>query len=534
MLRLFALLLPGARQVGPEEAEQDPRIDDVQCAFTGLVSMGLCPIPRTRFVAAPALTTLRAGSTRKGAGVSLSSRAVNTLVELIAKKRDGGRLSDEDIQRVIAALGAGELADYQMSALLVAVFFRGMDDAETVALTRAMLHSGDVLDLSAVPGVKVDKHSTGGVGDKVSICLAPLVAACGVPVPMVSGRGLGHTGGTLDKLEAIPGFSVQLDTEAFRRIVADVGTCMIGQTSRIAPADKRIYALRDVTATVESIPLIVASILSKKLAEGIDALVLDVKVGRGAFTKTERDARALAEALVRVGTAAGKQVTALLTDMSAPLGRTVGNAIETREAIDVLHGRGPADLVECTLALGAEMLRLGRVAGSDEEARAALKQAIASGKAAQTMERMIEAQGGDPASSPTPACSLRPPSRWRSSPSAAASSPPSIRWRSASAPWRWAQAARAPIRRSTRSSASSSPSAAAKRSRPALPRPPPRPPRRRRRRRARPRPRRVPDRRRGGGDPGAGAGADRLARWLVSNDTSHGAVGDFRRAGCAA
>jgi pyrimidine-nucleoside phosphorylase len=321
---------------------------------------------------------------------------VKTLVELIATKRDGGRLSDEDIQRIIVALGAGELADYQMTALLMAIFFRGMDDAETVALTRAMLHSGDVLDLSSVPGVKVDKHSTGGVGDKVSICLAPLVAACGVPVPMVSGRGLGHTGGTLDKLEAIPGFSVQLDTEAFRRIVADVGTCMIGQTSRIAPADKRIYALRDVTATVESIPLIVASILSKKLAEGIDALVLDVKVGRGAFMKTEKDARALAEALVRVGTAAGKQVTALLTDMSAPLGRTVGNSMETREAIDVLHGLGPADLVECTLALGAEMLRLGRVATTDEEARATLKKAIASGKAARTMERMIEAQGGDP------------------------------------------------------------------------------------------------------------------------------------------
>ena len=321
---------------------------------------------------------------------------MKTLVELIATKRDGGRLSDEDIQRIIVALGAGELADYQMSALLMAIFFRGMDDAETVALTRAMLHSGDVLDLSAVPGVKVDKHSTGGVGDKVSICLAPLVAACGVPVPMVSGRGLGHSGGTLDKLEAIPGFSVQLDAEAFRRIVADVGTCMIGQTSRIAPADKRIYALRDVTATVESIPLIVASILSKKLAEGIDALVLDVKVGRGAFMKTEKDARALAEALVRVGTAAGKQVKALLTDMSAPLGRTVGNSLETREAIDVLHGGGPADLVECTLALGAEMLRLGRVATTDEEARATLKKAIASGDAARTMERMIEAQGGDP------------------------------------------------------------------------------------------------------------------------------------------
>jgi pyrimidine-nucleoside phosphorylase len=336
---------------------------------------------------------------------------METLVELIAKKRDGARLSDEQIHRLIGALTSGELCDYQMSAFLMAVFFRGMDDAETVALTRAMLHSGDVLDLSSVPGVKVDKHSTGGVGDKVSICLAPLVAACGVPVPMVSGRGLGHTGGTLDKLEAIPGFSVQLDAEAFRRTVAEVGTCMIGQTSRIAPADKRIYALRDVTATVESIPLIVASILSKKLAEGIDALVLDVKVGRGAFMKTEADARALAEALVRVGTAAGKKVVALLTDMSAPLGREIGNASETREAIEVLHGRGPADLVECTLALGAEMLVLGGVAGDEADARAKLGRAIASGAAAKVMERMIAAQGGDPRIVADPSRLLMAPER---------------------------------------------------------------------------------------------------------------------------
>jgi pyrimidine-nucleoside phosphorylase len=326
----------------------------------------------------------------------LAFGGVTTLVELIAKKRDGHAHAAGEIERIIASLVSGELADYQMSAWLMAVFFRGMTDTETVALTQAMLHSGDVLDLSSVPGIKVDKHSTGGVGDKVSLALAPLVASCGVPVPMVSGRGLGHTGGTLDKLEAIPGFSVNLDTDAFVRIVRDVGTAMIGQTARIAPADKRIYALRDVTATVESIPLIVASILSKKLAEGIDGLVLDVKVGRGAFMKTEAAARELATALVRVGTAAGKKTTALLTTMDDPLGCAIGNSNETREAILLLHGAGPSDLTECTMALGAEMLRIGGVASSDDEARAKLADAIASGRAARTMERLVEAQGGDP------------------------------------------------------------------------------------------------------------------------------------------
>jgi pyrimidine-nucleoside phosphorylase len=278
----------------------------------------------------------------------------------------------------------------------MAVFFRGLDDAETVALTEAMLHSGTVLDLSGVPGTKVDKHSTGGVGDKVSICLAPLVAACGVPVPMVSGRGLGHTGGTLDKLESIPGFRTDLSAADFARIVKDVGTCMIGQTKEIAPADKRIYALRDVTATVESIPLIVASILSKKLAEGIDGLVLDVKVGRGAFMKDLEHARALAKALVRVGARAGKKVVAVLTRMDAPLGRAVGNLTETREALEVLHGAGPADLVECTMVLGAEMLVLGGVATSTEEGRRALEAAVKSGAGAAVMEKMVEAQHGDP------------------------------------------------------------------------------------------------------------------------------------------
>jgi pyrimidine-nucleoside phosphorylase len=320
-----------------------------------------------------------------------------TIVELIAAKRDGQRLTDAEIQRLIGAFMDGTLADYQMAALLMAIFFRGLDDGETQALTLAMLHSGQVLDLSNVKGVKVDKHSTGGVGDKVSICLAPLVAACGVPVPMVSGRGLGHTGGTLDKLEAIPGFRTDLPAAEFGRIVAAIGACMIGQTKDIAPADKLMYALRDVTATVECVPLIVASILSKKLAEGIDGLVLDVKVGRGAFMKDEARARELASALVRVGTRAGKRVVAVLTRMDAPLGDAVGNAIETREALDVLHGRGPADLVECTMLLGAEMLVLAGRAKTNADARAELARALETGAALRVMERMVAAQGGEAA-----------------------------------------------------------------------------------------------------------------------------------------
>jgi pyrimidine-nucleoside phosphorylase len=321
---------------------------------------------------------------------------LRTLVELIAAKRDGERLAPAEIARLVSGFSAGDLADYQMAAWLMAVYFRGLDDGETVALTDAMLASGRVLDLSRVPGFKVDKHSTGGVGDKVSIALAPLVASCGVPVPMVSGRGLGHTGGTLDKLEAIPGFRTQLPAEDFARIVAEVGCCMIGQTAEIAPADKRMYALRDVTATVECVPLIVSSILSKKLAEGIDGLVLDVKVGRGAFMKDAKSARALAEALVRVGTRAGKRVVALLTAMDTPLGDAVGNAVETREALDVLAGGGPADLVECTMTLAAEMLVLAGRARGDREAWGLMDEAVRSGAAARTAERMIEAQGGDP------------------------------------------------------------------------------------------------------------------------------------------
>jgi pyrimidine-nucleoside phosphorylase len=323
------------------------------------------------------------------------ARMVLSLVDLIAKKRDGREHEHGELDRLLGAFASGELADYQMSAWLMAVFFRGMTTRETVALTQAMLRSGETVDLSALQGIKVDKHSTGGVGDKVSICLAPLVAACGVKVPMVSGRGLGHTGGTLDKLESIPGFRTDLTIREFVQITGEVGACMIGQTSEIAPSDKRMYALRDVTATVESVPLIVSSILSKKLAEGIDGLVLDVKVGRGAFMRDLAHALELAHALVDVGTRAGKRVTALLTDMSAPLGRAIGNANEAREAILLLHGQGPADLLECTMALGVEILRM---AGRDRDpfaAKAELERAIDSGRALRVLERMVAAQGGD-------------------------------------------------------------------------------------------------------------------------------------------
>ncbi|HMR12081.1 MAG TPA: thymidine phosphorylase, partial [Polyangiaceae bacterium] len=250
-------------------------------------------------------------------------------VPWIIKKRDGGALTKAEISELINGYVRGEVADYQMSAFLMAAFLRGMSDAETVALTETMLHSGDVLTLPSVRKPKVDKHSTGGVGDKISLCLAPLVAECGVAVPMISGRGLGHTGGTLDKLEAIPGYKVDLDAKRFERQVRETGLAIIGQTARLAPADRRIYALRDVTGTVEFIPFIVASILSKKLAEGIDGLVLDVKVGRGAFMKDEESARELARAMVRVGTRAKKKVVALLTDMNVPIGTTIGNALET-------------------------------------------------------------------------------------------------------------------------------------------------------------------------------------------------------------
>jgi pyrimidine-nucleoside phosphorylase len=316
--------------------------------------------------------------------------------ELIHRKRDGETLPPEAIAALVDGFTRGDVPDYQMAAFCMAVFFRGMDEAETLALTRAMLHSGDVLDLSDIPGAKVDKHSTGGVGDKVSLPLAPLAAACGVKVPMISGRGLGHTGGTLDKLEAIPGFRVDLPVERFRELVASVGACLIGQTARLAPADRKLYALRDVTATVESIPLIAGSIMSKKLAEGIDGLVLDVKVGSGAFMKRRDDARALARTLAAIGRGMGKQVTALLTNMDQPLGRAVGNALEVVESVELLEGGGPADLRECTVELTAEMLLLAHVAADLPAARRAVEAAIADGRGLRKLEEIVEAQGGDP------------------------------------------------------------------------------------------------------------------------------------------
>lgn len=315
--------------------------------------------------------------------------------ELIAKKRDGLALSELEVQDWIQRYVSGEVTDYQMASMAMAIFFQGMTPKETAALTLAMRDSGEVLDLSSVSGIKVDKHSTGGVGDKVSLCLAPLVAACGVPVPMIAGRGLGHTGGTVDKLEAIPGFRTDLTTKKFISLVGKNGTAIFGQTGQLAPADKQLYALRDVTATVESIPLITGSILSKKLAEGIDALVMDIKVGRGAFMKTEAQARDLAKSIMRVGKLAGKKVSVLLTRMDAPLGRAIGNANETREAFEVLHGEGPEDLVECTLALGAEMLRLGGVVKSESQGRRRLQAAIDDGSAITVMEKVVKAQKGD-------------------------------------------------------------------------------------------------------------------------------------------
>ena len=316
--------------------------------------------------------------------------------DLIKQKRDGGSLTTAEIRFLIEGYAAGRIPDYQMAALTMAIFFQGMTHAETVALTECMLHSGRVVDLSAIPGRKVDKHSTGGVGDKISLPLAPAVAAAGVPVPMISGRGLGHTGGTLDKLESIPGFQVDLPITRYAEILQQIGICMIGQTAEIAPADKKLYALRDVTATVESIPLITASILSKKLAEGIDAVVFDVKTGSGAFMKTEAQAAALAQNLVEIGSMLGKEVIALITDMDQPLGECIGNTLEMLESIEVLQGRGPADVVALTVELGAYMLLLGRVAANVEQGRQKMRQVLTDGSALRKFQQLVALQGGDP------------------------------------------------------------------------------------------------------------------------------------------
>ena len=317
-------------------------------------------------------------------------------VDIIARKRDGAALTREEIAFFVAGATAGSWPDYQSSALLMAIVLRGMTAEETAWLTGAMVQSGVRVDLSEISGAKVDKHSTGGVGDKTSLILAPLAASCGLKVPMMSGRGLGHTGGTLDKLEAIPGFRVNLSLAEMKAALVRVGCAMMGQTSEIAPADKTLYALRDVSGTVESIPLISASIMSKKIAEGIDALVLDVKTGRGAFMKTEADSRRLAESLVSIGNASGVKTEAVITSMDAPLGRAVGNALEVVECLDVLKGGGPADLVSVSVELTARMLVLGGVAADRLEADRRVRAAIASGAGLERFRQIVEHQGGDP------------------------------------------------------------------------------------------------------------------------------------------
>ena len=317
------------------------------------------------------------------------------VIDLIRKKRDGAVLSPAEVGYLVDGCTAGSIPDYQMAAWLMAVVLRGMTREETAALTHAMLHSGEVLDLSSLPAKKVDKHSTGGVGDKTSLVLAPLVAAGGLFVPMISGRGLGHTGGTLDKLESIPGFRVGLSVSEFHRVLKACGCSMIGQTEKIAPADRKLYALRDVTGTVESPYLICASIMSKKLAEGTDALVLDVKTGSGAFMKKEEDAVFLAELMVETSERMGKQMVALITDMNQPLGRTVGNALEVQECIEILHGGGPADLRDLCLELAAWMFYIGGASKTVADGKQLSERIIASGQAFERFRQMVELQGGD-------------------------------------------------------------------------------------------------------------------------------------------
>jgi pyrimidine-nucleoside phosphorylase len=317
-------------------------------------------------------------------------------VELIERKRDGDVLPPEDVRELVLAYVRDEVPDYQMSAFLMAVFFRGLDEVETHALTDAMVASGETIDLSSLGRRVVDKHSTGGVGDKASIVIGPIVAACGVPFAKMSGRGLGHTGGTLDKLESIPGFVIELEQDAFLRQVREIGVAIIGQTANLVPADKRLYALRDVTATVDSIPLIASSIMSKKIAAGADAVVLDVKVGDGAFMKSIDRARELAQAMIELGRQAGREVVCELTDMDQPLGYAVGNSLEIREAVETLRGEGPPDLAELTLGACGHLLALSDLEIDEEEGRGRAKEAVSSGAALERYETWIRAQGGDP------------------------------------------------------------------------------------------------------------------------------------------
>ncbi len=317
------------------------------------------------------------------------------MYDIIMKKRNGGELSTEEIDFFVSGYTRGEIPDYQVSALMMAIYFRQMSKAETHALTMAMANSGDILDLSGIRGIKVDKHSTGGVGDKTSLALTPMVAACGIPVAKMSGRGLGHTGGTIDKLESFAGFTTALTTERFIENVNGIGIAIMGQTADLAPADKKLYALRDVTATVDNLSLIASSIMSKKLAAGADAIVLDVKTGSGAFMKREEDAMALAREMVDIGNAAGKRTIAVISDMDQPLGRAVGNALEVKEAIATLRGEGPADFTELCMALGSRMLMAGGKAERASEAEEMLRKVIADGNALRKFAEFVEAQGGD-------------------------------------------------------------------------------------------------------------------------------------------
>jgi pyrimidine-nucleoside phosphorylase len=319
-----------------------------------------------------------------------------SFVDVIVRKRDGHSLSRAQIDEFVSGILNDTIPDYQASALLMAIVIRGMNAEETSWLTDAMVRSGERVDLSDIPGIKVGKHSTGGVGDKVSIVLAPVAAACGVVVPKMSGRGLGHTGGTLDKLESIPGFRVNLSTEEFKAALRDVGAAIVGQTASLAPADKVLYALRDVTGTVESIPLVASSIMSKKLAEGSDALVLDVKCGDGAFMKNEAEAHAVAAAMVTIATRAGIRAEAFITDMEAPLGCAIGNALEIHECLQMLRGGGPADLAAMVTRFAARMVVLGGVEQDQAAAVARVESAIASGRALERFARMVQRQGGDP------------------------------------------------------------------------------------------------------------------------------------------